>query len=134
MVRRTFDRADELRMALPARRLGDSAIHPSDHDWLVEFAGGERERMVRAILRLREILWDQRGGRVAVVARRHGIMRRLQPRIVVRLHNVAVGTRGGVIRQVRSALCVDEGVTANAHAAPSATGARIARSAVHLRS
>ena len=73
----------------------------------------EREGMPETVGSLGGILADEAGGRVAIIANRDGAMARLDPAIVVLLHDVAIGAGCGVVGQVGSALGVHEGVRTN---------------------
>lgn len=64
--------------------------------------------MPEAVVGLRQILGDEAGGRMAVIADRHRAMSRLHPSTVVVLHDMAIGTGVWVIRQVRVTLRVNK--------------------------
>src|SRR5215475_6672093 len=90
--------------------LGDRQVALADPYWLVKCLGGEIERMPEAIRSLRRVLAEEIRGRVVVVAGGDGPVRRLQPAVVLLVHDMAVGARGRVIRQVRRALRVNKSV------------------------
>ena len=78
----------------------------------------ERERVPEPVEGLRRVLAEEVVRRVAVVADGHGVMARLQPPVVLLVHHVAVGARGRIVRQVRAASGVDEGIEPKADEQP----------------
>ena len=105
---------ETMAVALAAGVLGDLMIMRLDAQRVGEITGRERERVPESVRRLRRILRDEALRRVAVIADRDLAVTRLEPCGVMLLHDVAVGTGRRIIRQVRRALRVDEGVCADA--------------------
>jgi hypothetical protein len=87
-------------------------------DRLVEFAGGKREGMKKAMIGLGEILWDQTGWRMTIIASCRGAMTGLYPAVKVILHNVTIGAGPGIVAEIGSALGINERVGADAEGEP----------------
>jgi hypothetical protein len=75
----------------------------------------EVERMPKAVVGLHSIFSEDVVRCVAIIASSGSTMTRLQPRIVLRLHDVAVGTSRGIVREVGISPGIDESVTAEPH-------------------
>src|SRR5271169_4715909 len=75
--------------------LGDFVIEPGDLDRVGIAAGGEVEGMPESVVGLHRIFADDVMRSVAVVAGRDRMMTRLHPRVVLCLHDVAVGAGHG---------------------------------------
>jgi hypothetical protein len=96
-------------MALLTGLLSDLQVAFLDLD---RFARGEVERMPEAVRGIRRVLAEEIRWRVAVVAGGYGAVRRLQPAVLLLVHNVAVGARRVIVHQVRRAFGVNERVDA----------------------
>src|SRR5687767_1140073 len=105
-----LDRLDDRLVALTARCFGDGAIARGDRDGLGEPASREGERVPETVERLRRVLADDTGRRVAVVAHGHLAMTALDPAVELLAHHVAVHARSRIVRQVGGPLRVHEGV------------------------
>jgi hypothetical protein len=94
--------------------LEDAAALLLDHDRLMKILESESLRMVIAVFRLGDVLADEAVGEVAIDAGGDGVVARLLPGIVLRLHDVAVRAHLGFVAHVREALGVEERVAADA--------------------
>ena len=104
----------DIRMAVTARLLGDLAIVIRNLNGVWVIAGGEGQRMEKAISSLAIPLADKAVvRRVAVVANGHIAVRRLQPGVVLILHDVAIGTRFGIAGEIRRPLRIVKRIRSN---------------------
>src|SRR5262249_44610734 len=90
----------DFRMAFLACLLSDFQVSFIDLNRFVGDGSSEIERMAEGVRSLRRVLAEEVRGRVAVVAGGDGVVRRLQPAVVLLVHYVAVGARRGVVHQV----------------------------------
>ena len=110
-----IDRVRRCRRGSGGRSLGHDAVAVLDR------IGSGKRPVVKAnewlnpLSALVAYLAKNPGRRVAVVARRHRAVARLEPTVELLLHHVAVGAGPGIVPQVRRALRVDEGVTPESH-------------------
>lgn len=100
---------DEILVAVEAGLLHHPAVAWLDLNRILVVARCESERMEEAVVGLREVLSNEVVRCVTVVTDRHGVMARLLPRVVIRLHDMAVGTRCGIIAEVSVAFAVAKG-------------------------
>ena len=84
---------------------------------IVKTAGSEGERMKKTVIGFGEILSEQVGRRVAIIARRDRAMAGFDPAVEMILHDMAIGACRRIIAQVRRAFCIDESVSAETHRA-----------------
>lgn len=103
-----------IRVAMAARVFGDCPVSRGHLDGFMKPAGGKGQRMIESIDGLGCIFAYKIVGSVTIVAHRHGMMRRLGPPIELRVHNVTVGTRLGIVRQIGCALSKNESESAQA--------------------
>src|SRR5262245_42378674 len=97
---RRVNRRGDLGVARSTGPLGHGAIARGYPQGIGITTRREVEGVPEAVLRLRQILRNQPGWRVAVVADGHGSMAGARPGDVVIAHDVAVRAGGRVIRQV----------------------------------
>ena len=109
-ARAGIDVVDDVLMTFAAGIFRHAPAAFLDLDRVVKIAGGEGERMKEAVLGLREVFGHEAGRRVAIVAGGDRAMARLHPGIEMVLHDVAVGAGLRVVREIRPAVGVDEGV------------------------
>src|SRR5215470_6716446 len=95
-------------VAVAAGILGDLVIELRDLDGVGIPAGGEVERVPEAVVRLDGVFSENVVGRMTVVAGGGRVMARLQPGIVLRAHDVAIGAGGRVVGEIGVSLGVDE--------------------------
>src|SRR5215510_4730010 len=100
---------DEVRMAPHTVGLDESSITRGDLDGLLEVLQGEGSGVAKAVVRLGDPLGEACVGQVALDASGHMPVPALEPRVVLRVHDVAVGARARVGGEVGEALGVDEG-------------------------
>lgn len=111
---RSDNRLGQICMAFLTCLFGDVEIAFGDLNRLVESARGEIKRMPEPVRCLGGVLAKQAWRRMAIIAGRDSTMRRLQPAVVLFIHDVAIGARGGVIREIGSSFGVNKGVNAYA--------------------
>ena len=92
--------------------LGDLVVELGDFDGVGIVAAGEVERVPESIVSFDRVFSDEVVRRVAVIAGSNRVVARFLPGIVLRLHNMAVSTRGRIARQIGISLGVDEGISA----------------------
>lgn len=86
---------------MPTSLFGHTTVVVVDQDLIWELVRRKREAVKESVAGFAVVLVDDRVvGRVAIVASRDRFMGRLDPCVVVALHDVAIRTRGRVIRQV----------------------------------
>lgn len=95
-------------MAVPAILLDDPLVVLVHLDVVGKFARREGQRMEEPIPRFAVILANEIVRRMAVVAGGELAMRRLDPRIVLRTHHVAVHARGRVVGHIGRAVGISE--------------------------
>ena len=88
-------------MALNAVVLQDAAVLFFDHDWFMKILQCESQRVVITVFGFGYVFGDERVGEVTVNADRHGVVTRLLPGVVLRIHDMAVYTGFGVSTQIR---------------------------------
>ena len=109
----SFNHGRYFRVTLAARVVGDLLIARRDLDGVGIIAAREIERVPETVLRLGGILTNEIRGRVTIIAGRHAAMARLDPAIVLFLHDVTVHASLGIVGEIRRALRVDERVSAH---------------------
>ena len=106
-----LDRVRDFFVTIPARVLGYFVIFRSDAKWIRKPARREVERMPESIPRLHMVFAeDVVVRRMTIVTCCNRLVARLGPRCIVLAHDMAVRARGRIIRQIRSALRVNERV------------------------
>src|SRR5215471_5167364 len=101
-------------MTSPAGILDDPVIEFRDLNGVRVLSAREVEGVPKSVVRFYCIFSDDVMRCVADVAGRHRMVARLHPAVVLRPHDVAVRTSGGVVREIRVSLGIDEGVGAKA--------------------
>src|SRR4051794_4092131 len=86
----------EIRMAMEAILLQDSAAHVANLDWLVKVLQREALGMPEAVFGLGVVLADKIVRQVAIDALSHVVMAGFLPAVKFRLHDVAIDARLGV--------------------------------------
>lgn len=71
--------------------------------------------MVESVQRFGEVLGNEAGRSVAIVADGHGAVGGLDPALVLFVHHMAVGAGRGIIRHVRMSPGIAEGEQTDAH-------------------
>ena len=92
--------------------LGHVVVELGDFNSVGIVAAGEVERVPESVISLDRVFSDEVVRRVAVIAGSDRVVARFLPGIVLRLHDMAVSTRGRIVRQVGISLGVDEGICA----------------------
>jgi hypothetical protein len=105
---RTFDRFNDLLMTLPARFLRHCAAVRPHLDVVFKPARGEIEGMPEAVPCFGAVFSQKRGRCVAIVANGGGPVRRLQPTIILFLHDVTVCTGRSIVGEIGPTLGVGE--------------------------
>jgi hypothetical protein len=100
---------DEVGMTSHTVGLDESSITWGDLDRLLEVLQGEGGRVAKAVVRLGDPLGEACMGQVALDAPGHMPVSALEPSVVLRVHDVAVGARARVGGKIGEALSVDEG-------------------------
>ena len=103
-----IDFVDDVLMTFAAGIFGHAPAALLHLDRIVKVARGEGERMKEAVFGFGEILRNESGRRVAVVAGRDRAMARLHLGVEVIPHDVAVGAGVGIVAEIRVALRVNE--------------------------
>lgn len=101
-------------MAAAARLFGDACVALADLNRLVKSAERKIIRMPEAVRSFGVIFPDNVGRRVTIVTRRDVLVARLDPAVILVVHNVAVRARRGIIAEVGITLGVNECVNADA--------------------
>ena len=120
-VRVRVDRAtgqvvDQVVVAMNAALLQDGSVLWRNLDRFVKVLQREGDRVMPTILALSEVLADEIVGKVAVYASSDCVMTGLLPRVILRLHDVAVDANLGGVTHVRKAFGILEGEQPNAEA------------------
>jgi hypothetical protein len=105
---------DQITVTANAVVLKNLASLGLDHDRFHEVLSGELLSVAPTIFGLRDVLVEKRGRQVAVDTNRNLMVTRLLPRIVLRLHDVAIHTSSWIRLQVRQTLGVSERIGADA--------------------
>ena len=105
-------------MTSQAVSVQDVRVLLGDDDGLGEILQRECLGVVPAILCLGDVLLRKAWRQMAIRAGRHGVVTRLLPRVILGLHDVAVGARLRVGAQVGQALGIVEGRAPNAEQHP----------------
>lgn len=98
----------EIRMASQAGVLSHPAVSRLDPNRLVEVFQRKGQRVEKTIVGLRDPLAHEMVGQVAIIADGDVPMAGILPRIVVVLHDVAIGARQRIVAQVTRTLTVAE--------------------------
>jgi hypothetical protein len=104
-------RVDELAVTIDAILLQDSAVFFFDLNGLVKILEREPFGVVVPVLGLCQVLVKERVGEMAIDTRRDGVVARFLPRIVLRLHDVAIRASLRVGAEVREPFRVLKRVT-----------------------
>lgn len=99
---------NKVAVAIQACILRHQTIARLDLYGLVKLPRRKRQRMQKPVIGFGEPLAQEIVGHMAVVACGNPMVTGMRPRIQMPLHHVAVGTRCGIVRQVRSATTVVE--------------------------
>src|SRR5919109_3606079 len=97
---RPFDCFHDATMTGSTGLLGDGLIARPNPQGFWESPGGESKRVPEAVCGLGRVFGQETRRRVAIIADRCRAMARLDPSVIVLLHDVTVGARGRVIGQV----------------------------------
>ncbi len=108
-----FYGVDNFLMAIATRRFSNRTASLLHLNWLVKVSCGERIGVPEAVIRLDIIFPEKVVRRVTIITSGDRPMARLDPRIVVFSHDVAVGAGRRVIGQIRPALGIKESVAAD---------------------
>jgi len=100
-------------VAMAASRFGYLVVEVGDPDDVRVVPCSEIERMEESVRSLNRIFADDIVRRVAIVAGRHRMMARLDPCVILRLHDVAICASLRVICEVGVALGVNECIQAD---------------------
>ena len=100
-------------MATATRRFSNRTASLLHLNWLVKVSCGERIGVPEAVIRLDIIFPEKVVRRVTIITSGDRPMARLDPRIVVFSHDVAVGAGRRVIGQIRPALGIKKSVAAD---------------------
>ena len=100
-------------MTATARAFDDSMIKLRNLNCVGIEAGCEIEGMPEAVVRLHGILPCQIMGCVTVIADRSRVMARFHPRIVLRLHHMAISAGRRIVGEIGISLRIQEGVAAD---------------------
>ena len=106
----------EVRMAVQARVLRHAPVPRFDLDRFMEILQREGERMKEAVVCLGDPFAERMVREVAIITRGYMFMTARLPRVIVVVHDVAVGAGGRVIRQIRQPATVAEREHADAGA------------------
>ncbi len=109
---------DEVSVAAQAGLLENARFARLDPDGLFEIHEGEALRVPEAVLRLGEILRHEVVGQMAFHAGGRLMVSPLLPRVILIVHDVAVGAGPRVLGEVAQAFTVIEGVKAQARRHP----------------
>ena len=108
------DHVGEVIVAFEAGALRHLMIASGDDDFVGKTAGGKCQGMVEPVDRLGQVLGDDAGRSMAVVADGDGAVGRLLPAAILLAHDVAIGTGRRIVGHVGSAPRVAERVDAEA--------------------
>ena len=107
-VLRSFNHFGNRSVALATCIIGDLLVPFRDLDRVGIIARREIKRMPETVLRLRRVFTNEVSRGVTVVAGRHAAMARLDPAVVLLLHDVAIHASLGIIGHVGATLGVNE--------------------------
>ena len=124
-----IDVVSDVRVAMPAGILRHRAAAGLHGNRLMEIAGCEGVRMPEAVIGLRPVFAKEVVRRVAIVAGRHRTVTGLHPGIIIILHDVAVSARFRVVREIRPAAGVNEGIATDSCRQPKQHAERDGRDA-----
>src|SRR5579862_1201456 len=100
----TEDVVHQIAMTVQTISLQNSLAHRAQPDGFWKVLQREALGMPETVLRLDQILGDQRMRDVAIVAGRRRVMAGFLPAVVLLSHDVAVDARLGIVAQVRESL------------------------------
>jgi hypothetical protein len=100
-------------VAMAARGLHHFAIKPGDFNGVRITSGGEIEGMKEAIVGFDRVFADDVVRRVTVIAGGGGVMAGLDPSVILRVHDVAIGAGAGIAGKIGVTLGVDKRVSAD---------------------
>lgn len=103
------DRVDEIAVANETVFLEDPGVPILDHDGLVKILERKPLRVMPSVVCLGDELRNESVRQMAVDAASGSVVTGLGPRIVLLVHDVAVGARLGLGRKIRKAFCIVEG-------------------------
>lgn len=98
----------EICVTVAARPFGNATVPFRDAYRLREIPGGKGIRVEESVYHLGRVLPYKIVGRMAVVAHRYVSVARLDPAVVLLIHNVAVLAGERIIGKIRCAACVDK--------------------------
>ena len=98
----------DVQMAFHAGRFRNTCIAPRYLNPVGKATRGEVQRVVEAVQGLGEVLGDEPGRCVAIVADGHVAMAALQPSFILLVHHMAVAAGCGIVRQIRTASGIAE--------------------------
>ena len=113
-----IDRFRDLRMAMMAGAFGYTAIALGDAERVGISSRREVERMPETVSCLHYVLPDEIVRSMAVVTGGDGVMASFHPGGIMLAHDVAIGTRGRIVGEVRRATGVSEGEQPQSHDCP----------------
>ncbi len=102
------------RVAMAAGGLGHPAVAFGDADVLGEAAGGEGKRMEEAVDAFGEVLGNQSGRGVTVVAHGDGAVATLDPAVELFVHDMAIRAGTRIVGEVRGTPGIEEGEATHA--------------------
>ena len=102
-------------VALDAIMLKNPLVLPFDHDGLVKILQGEALGMVVAVLGFRQVLGEKRVWKMAINARGNAVVAGFLPRVILRIHDVAIGAGFGIRAEVGKPLGIPEGECSGSH-------------------
>lgn len=114
-LRMRTDHIDDVLVAMPASVFGHAPVPRLDAQWIGILARRESEGMPETVVRFDGVFADEIMWRVAIVAGGDVPVARLQPRVVMILHHMAIRARLRIVPQIRIPLGVNESVAADAY-------------------
>jgi hypothetical protein len=90
----------EIAVTAKTTPLKDRRVARMNHNRLMEILKGKASRMTIPIVSLGKILRDKRMGQMAIDTHRGGVVRAFRPGRVLIIHDVAVGARSRVGREI----------------------------------
>jgi hypothetical protein len=102
-------------VALDAIMLKNPLVLPLDHDGLVEVLQCKALGMVVAVLGFRHVLGKKRVRKMAVDAGGNAVVAGFLPRVVLRIHDMAIGAGFGISAEVGKPLGIPEGERSGSH-------------------
>jgi len=106
------DGRSDVLVTMTACGLDDLVVEVSNTNVVRVEAGREIEGMKKAVRSLNRVLADNVVWRMAIVAGGDGVVARLDPGVILRLHDVAVGAGLRIVGEIRVAFGVDKSVKA----------------------